>query len=101
MEKAKTDGLVYPETEKKIVYLVNAINVQKGNPKNIHNLRDLLQPGLKIAIANPETVCVGLYATEIIDNNFTPEEKQVFMDNLINYTESCDKTATAISLKNR
>jgi molybdate transport system substrate-binding protein len=99
MEKAKADGLVFADTEEKIVYLVNAINVQKGNPKGIRNLRDLLQPGLKVAIANPETVCVGLYATEIIDKNFTPEEKRAFMDNLINYTESCDKTATVVSLK--
>lgn len=99
MEKAKQEGLVYPETESKIVYLVNAINVQKGNPKGINNLKDLLKPGIKVAIANPETVCVGLYATEIIDNNFTAEEKQAFKKNLINYTESCDKTATAISLR--
>lgn len=99
MEKAKEKGLVYPETESKIVYLVNAINVQKGNPKNIHGLKDLLRPGIKVAIANPETVCVGLYATEIIDKNLTDEEKQAFKANLLNYTESCDKTATAISLK--
>ena len=99
MEKAKSDGLVYGDTEQKIVYLVNAINVQKGNPKQIHSLRDLLKPGLKVAIANPETVCVGLYATEIIDRNFNLEEKAAFIGNLINYTESCDKTATAISLK--
>lgn len=99
MEKAKADGLVYGETEQKIVYLVSAINVQKGNPKQIHTLHDLLKPGLKVAIANPETVCVGLYATEIIDRNFNAEEKTAFISNLINYTESCDKTATAISLK--
>lgn len=99
MEKAKGKKLVYPETESKIVYLVNAINVQKGNPKNIHSLKDLLKPGIKVAIANPETVCVGLYATEIIDKTLTAEEKQAFKKNLVNYTESCDKTATAISLK--
>jgi len=99
MEKAKDKGLVYPETESRIVYLVNAINVQKGNPKNIHSLKDLLNPGIKVAIANPETVCVGLYATEIIDKSLTAEEKVAFKKNLLNYTESCDKTATAISLK--
>lgn len=99
MEKAKEKGLVYPETESKIVYLVNAINVQKGNPKNINSLKDLLRPGIKVAIANPETVCVGLYAAEIIDKSLTAEEKQAFKKNLLNYTESCDKTATAISLK--
>lgn len=99
MEKAKKDGLVYGDTEQKIVYLVSAINVQKGNPKQITSLHDLLKSDLKVAIANPETVCVGLYASEIIDRNFNAEEKEAFISNLINYTESCDKTATAISLK--
>lgn len=99
MEKAKQKDLVYPETESRIVYLVSAINVQKGNPKNIHGLEDLLKPGIKVAIANPETVCVGLYATEIIDKAFSSEQKKEFKNNLLNYTESCDKTATAISLK--
>lgn len=99
MEIAKKDGVVYPETEQKIVYLVNSINVQKGNPKNIQTLKDLTRPGIKVAIANPEGVCVGLYAVEIIEKTFTPEEKQAFRDNIANYTESCEKTATAISLK--
>lgn len=99
MEIAKRDGVVYPETEKKIVYLVNAINVQKGNPKNIQSLQDLTRPGIKVAIANPEGVCVGLYAVEIIEKAFTSEQKQAFRKNLVNYTESCEKTATAISLK--
>ncbi len=99
MEIAKKENLVYPDTEEHIIYLVNAINVQKGNPKDIKELKDLLKPGLKVAIGNPETVCVGLYATEIVDNAISPEEKQAFKQNLINYTESCDKTATAVSLK--
>ena len=99
MELAKKKKAVFPETEKYIVYLVPAINVQKGNPKNIKSLKDLLIPGLKVAIANPEGVCVGAYAVEIIEKNFTPAEKEQFKTNLINYTESCEKTATAISLK--
>lgn len=99
MELAKKKGVVFPETEKYVVYLVNAINVQKGNPKNIRSLKDLTKPGIKVAIANPEGVCVGAYAVEIIEKNFTPQEKAAFKKNLINYTESCEKTATAISLK--
>jgi len=99
MELAKKKEVVFPDTEKYVVYLVNAINVQKGNPKNIKSLKDLTKPGLKVAIANPEGVCVGAYAVEIIEKNFTPEEKSQFKKNLINYTESCEKTATAISLK--
>lgn len=99
MEIAKKKGLVIPETEKKVVFLVPAINVQKGNPKGIKTLKDLTKPGIKVAIANPEGVCVGVYAVEIIERNLNPEEKVRLKNNLINFTESCEKTATAISLK--
>jgi molybdate transport system substrate-binding protein len=99
MELAKRKGVVLPETERKVVYLVPAINVQRGNPKNIKGLEDLTLPGLRVAIANPEGVCVGTYAVEIIEKWSSPAEKAAFMRNLVNYTESCEKTATAISLK--
>jgi molybdate transport system substrate-binding protein len=99
MEIAKRDGDVFAETEKVIVYLVPAINVQKGNPHNIRTLKDLTKPGLRVAIANPEGVCVGAYAVEIIEKEFSPQEKEAFKKNLANYTGSCEKTATAISLK--
>ena len=99
MEVAKKKGVVLPDTERRLVYLAPAINVQKGNPKRIKTLRDLLRPGIRVAIANPEGVCVGLYAVEIIENAFSPSEKAAFRKNLVNYTESCEKTATAISLK--
>ncbi|MBL8861441.1 MAG: molybdate ABC transporter substrate-binding protein [Planctomycetes bacterium] len=99
MEKAKRDGDVFADSEQVIVYLVSAINVQKGNPHGIRSLADLTRPGLKVAIANPEGVCVGAYAVEIIEQQFSPEEKLAFKRNLINFTESCEKTATAVSLK--
>jgi molybdate transport system substrate-binding protein len=99
VEIAKKDGLVFPETEKTIVYLLPAINVQKGNPKRIHSLKDLTKDGIRVAIANPEMVCVGTYAVEIIEKNLSPIEKEKFKKNLVNYTESCEKTANAISLK--
>jgi molybdate transport system substrate-binding protein len=99
MEKAKKEGDVIAGTEAIAAYLVPAINVQKGNPKNIQTLQDLTKPGVKFAIANPETVCVGLYAVEIIELNLSAEEKAALRSNLLNYTESCEKTATAISLK--
>jgi len=98
MELAKKKAIVFPETGKVVVYLVPAINVRKGNPKGVKTARDLTRPGLKVTIANPEGVCVGAYAVEIIESIFSPEEKEAFRRNLINYTESCEKTATAISL---
>ncbi len=99
MEIAKRDGLVLPETEKIIVYVVPAINVQKGNPHNIRGLKDLLKPGLRVAIANPEGVCVGAYAVEIFEKELTKEEREQLKQNIKNYTGSCEQTATAIQLK--
>jgi molybdate transport system substrate-binding protein len=99
MEIAKASGDVLPETERIVAYLVPAINVAAGNPKHIQTLQDLTQPGLRVAIANPEGVCVGAYAVEIIEANLSATEKLAFRRNVVTYTESCAKTATAISLK--
>jgi len=99
MEIAKKKGLVLPESERRVAYIVPAINVQKGNPKGIKSLKDLADPTVRVAIANPEAVCVGVYAVEIIEKNFSAQDKAAFRSNLINYSESCEKTATAISLK--
>jgi molybdate transport system substrate-binding protein len=99
MEVAKKKNLVYPESEKIVVYLVPAINVQKGNPKRIRSLKDLTKKGIRLAIANPEMVCVGTYAVEIIEKNLNAREKESLRRNLATYTESCEKTANVISLK--
>ena len=99
MEVAKREGLVLPDSEKIVVYLIPAINVQKGNPKRIHALKDLTKEGIRLAIANPETVCVGTFAVEIFEKNLTREEKSKVRKNIVNYTESCEKTANVISLK--
>lgn len=99
MELAKREGLVYPDSERIAVYLAPAINVWRGNPRNIQSLEDLLRPDLRVVIAAPKNACVGAYAVEIIERAFTPEQKMQFRRNLVNYTESCEKTATAISLK--
>jgi molybdate transport system substrate-binding protein len=98
MEVAKKEGRVFPDSEKVVVYLVPAINVQKGNPKGIHTIKDLTKEGVRIAIANPETVCVGTYAVEIFEKNLTLDEKANVRKNIVNYTESCEKIANAISL---
>jgi molybdate transport system substrate-binding protein len=99
MVKAQREKLVFPETERIVTYLVPAINVQKGNPRNIHSLRDLLKPGLRLAIADPEGVCVGTYAVEVVEKNLRAEERDQFRKNLVTTVESCEKTANIISLK--
>ncbi len=99
MEIAKRKNVIINESEKIVAYLIPCINVQKGNPKNINSLNDLLKPNVKLAIANPEYVCLGRYAVEIITHNFSDKQINYFKNNLINYTGSCSKTAAAISLK--
>jgi len=99
MEKAKRENLVFPETEKTVAFLVPAINVQKGNPKGIRSLSDLTRPGLRLAIAQPENVCVGTYAVEVLEKNLTPGELERFRQNLVTMVESCEKTANIIALR--
>jgi len=99
MEKAKKEKLVFPETERIVAYLVPAINVQRGNPRNIRSLKDLLRPGLRLGIADPESVCVGTYAVEVVEKNLNPEEKGKLRRNLVTTVESCEKTANIVSLK--
>ena len=94
--KAESKKITDPTTTKIVAYLIPAINVQSGNPKNIQSLSDLAKPGIKVGIGNPTTVCVGLYAIEILDKN------QLLADvykNIITQASSCDNTATLISLK--
>jgi molybdate transport system substrate-binding protein len=99
MEKAKGEGLVFSESERVITYLVPAINVQKGNPRRIRVLPDLLKSGLRLGIGDPESVCVGTYAVEVIEKNFTLQERDLFRKNLVTTVESCERTANIISLK--
>ncbi len=98
MLMAERDGVVNADTIKIIAYLVPAILVQKGNPKNIQSLSDLAEPGIEVGIGDPETVCVGLYAYEIFKyNNFLDDIKEA--GTIVTYAESCSKTASLIALK--
>lgn len=96
LAKAEKKQVIDPTTTKILAYLVPAICVQPGNPQNILSLSDLAKTGLKVGIGNPDSVCVGLYAVEILDSNKLIES--VF-PNIVTQATSCDATATLISLK--
>jgi molybdate transport system substrate-binding protein len=96
MAMAVRDDVVEPNTEVIIAYLVPAILVQEGNPKNIRNLSDLGKPGIEVGVGDPEAVCVGLYAYEILEFNGLWDE---VMPNVITYAESCSKAASLVALK--
>lgn len=90
MEKAIKKGIVIPESIRIVAYLIPAIIVPKGNPKNITRLEDLARPGIKIGIADPKTVCIGGYAVELLKFNKLYE---ITKNNIVVYAESCSKTA--------
>lgn len=94
--KAERDGVIDSRSVKIVSYLVPVIAVQHGNPKSIHSLSDLAKPGIKVGIGNPEAVCLGLYAVEILDYNHLLEPVG---KNIVTYAESCEKTATLLALK--
>jgi molybdate transport system substrate-binding protein len=94
--KAESKKITDPASTKIVAYLIPAINVQSGNPKNIQALSDLATPDIKVGIGNPTSVCVGLYAIEILDNNHLLAD---IYKNIITQAASCDNTAALISLK--
>ena len=94
--KAERKGIVDSNAVKRIAYLIPVIAVQHGNPKNIKSLSDLAKPGIKVGIGNPEAVCLGLYAVEILDYNHLLAGVS---RNIVTHAESCEKTATLLSLK--
>ena len=95
MELAKRRELVDPVTEVRLFYLVPAIAVARGNPEGIRSLEDLARPGLRVGIARPETVCVGLYGVEALERSGLAERVR---PNIVNWAESCEKTAQMLSL---
>ena len=95
MEAAKARKLVDPASEVRLAYLLPVINVPKGNPKKILGLKDLTRPGLRVGIARPESVCVGLYGVEALEGQGLSEAVR---PNVTGYAESCEKTAQMLSL---
>lgn len=95
MIKAQRAGLVDNETTSPLVYLLPAICVKPENPKNIHSLADLARPGIRVGIARPEQVCVGLYAVELLEANGLLKS---VLPNIVVTTDSCANTAAAIAL---
>ena len=95
MQKAIEFGLIAEEPVT-IAFLVPALIVAKGNPSAIYTLDDLQREGLRIGIADPDGVCVGLYAIEILyANNLLG----TIRPNLKGMVESCAKAAAMVPLK--
>ena len=96
MDIAIKDGIIDPDTVKIVAYLVPVINVPRGNPKNIFTLADLARPGLTVGIGNPVTVCVGLYAIEILERKGILREVE---KNIVTHAHSGSSTAALVVMR--
>lgn len=94
MDKALGFGAV-EDSGAIIAYLVPAILVAKGNPLGITGLKDLERKNLRVGLADPDGVCVGLYAVEILQANGMLDR---IRPNLRGMVESCAKAAAMIPL---
>ena len=89
--KGEKKKLLVPGTELKVAYLVPAIIVPRGNPAGIRALEDLARPGVRIGMGNPETVCLGLYGTEILERAGLLQK--VLGGTVVVFANSCEDTA--------
>ena len=78
-----------------VAYLVPAIITPADNPAGIHSLSDLARPGTRVGLGNPETVCLGLYAVELLKANGLLEQ---VMKNVVTFGGSCSKTANLVAM---
>jgi len=90
VEIGEEKGLLVKGTSRKVNYLVPAILTPKGNPKKIKSLDNLAKKGVRVGIGNPETVCLGLYAVQILDKNNLLEK---VMPNVVVFAKGCAATA--------
>jgi molybdate transport system substrate-binding protein len=56
-------------SQRSVCYWVPTILVQKGNPKKIRQLDDLLKPGVKLGLGDPEACAIGRTSKQILEKN--------------------------------
>lgn len=93
MDRAVQKGAVIPKTRKIIAYLVPAILVAKGNPKNIRSLADLARPGLRVVIGQKGAVCLGDAAEDILRRSGLASKVR---PRIVSYAMSCEDVQNAL-----
>jgi len=92
---AERKKLLVEGSERVVAYLVPAIITPAGNPAGLHSLEDLARPGIRVGLGNPETVCLGLYAVELLEANGLLGR---VMKNVVTFGGSCSKTANLAAM---
>ncbi len=89
-------GQLLPDADRIVSYLVPAIITPAGNPAGIKALEDLTRPGVRVGLGNPETVCLGLYAVELLERN---QLLDAVLANVVTFGGSCSKTANLAAME--
>jgi len=72
-------------SQRSVCYFVPTILVQKGNPKNISGLEDLLKPGVKLGLGDEKACAIGRKVKKIFAKNnilWTEVEKNLKFQSL-------------------
>ncbi|MCX5674434.1 MAG: molybdate ABC transporter substrate-binding protein [Planctomycetota bacterium] len=72
VELAEKEDLIASKAS--VCYFVPVILVQKGNPKNIAGLADLVRPGVRLGLGNPKACQVGRASEAIFARSGIPAE---------------------------
>jgi len=67
VEQAAREDMVL--SQRSVCYWVPTILVQKGNPKKIFGLEDLLKPGIKLGLGDPGACAIGRTSKQILAKN--------------------------------
>jgi len=79
VEQADRQGIIL--SQQPVCYFVPTILVQKGNPKNISSLRDLLAKGVKLGIGDAKACAIGRKTKQIFaKNNISWEDVEENVD---------------------
>jgi len=75
IEQAAREDMIL--SQRLVCYWVPTILVQKGNPKKVRGLQDLLKPGIKLGLGDPGACAIGRTSKQILaKNNITWEDIQ-------------------------
>jgi molybdate transport system substrate-binding protein len=67
IDQASEAGLIL--SRRSVCYFVPAILVQKGNPKGITGLKDLVKPGVKLGLGDAKACAIGRKSNRIFKKN--------------------------------
>ncbi len=95
MDKAEQEGLVDATSRRAICLLLPVICVPKGNPKKINGLQDLTKAGVRVAIGDPKSVCLGSIAKAALEKAGIYAEVQ---KRIVTFASDCQQVASLIRL---